>query len=105
MEAALAFREAGVCAAVVQGFSAEESDALRAVFGVPTIGVEQRNGCDGVVMNAYRAFGLLGKGDSPHSRDHWTGGPMETLRQLVEAQRSMSPRRARARGNNDPLAQ
>ena len=76
MEAALAYRGAGVCAAVVQGFSAEESDALRGGFGVPTIGVEQRNGCDGVVMNAYRALGLLAKGNSPRSGDNWTGGPM-----------------------------
>jgi 3-methyl-2-oxobutanoate hydroxymethyltransferase len=87
VEAAVALRGAGVSAAVVQGFSPEESDALRGVFGVPTIGVEQRNGCDGVVMNAYRALGILAKNDSPNSGHDWTSGPMETLRQAVEAQR------------------
>jgi ketopantoate hydroxymethyltransferase len=87
MEAAAALRGAGVSAAVVQGFSPEESDALRRAFGVPTIGVEQRNGCDGVVLNAYRALGILAKKDSPVSGHAWTSGPMEMLRQAVEAQR------------------
>jgi ketopantoate hydroxymethyltransferase len=85
--AAAALRSAGVIAAVAQGFSPEESDALRRVVGVPTIGVEQRNGCDGVVMNAYRALGILAKKDSPSAGDDWTSGPMEMLRDAVEAQR------------------
>jgi 3-methyl-2-oxobutanoate hydroxymethyltransferase len=87
MEAAVALGDAGVIAAVVQGFSPEESEALRRVFGVPTMGVEQRNGCDGVVMNAYRALGIVAKKDSPSAGHDWTSGPMETLRQAVETQR------------------
>jgi 3-methyl-2-oxobutanoate hydroxymethyltransferase len=87
LEAAMALRGAGVSAAVVQGFSPEESAALRGVFGVPTIGVEQRNGCDGVVMNAYRALGLLAKQGSPNPAHDSTPGPMETLRQAVETHR------------------
>jgi 3-methyl-2-oxobutanoate hydroxymethyltransferase len=87
MEAAAALRGAGVSASVVQGFSPEESDALRQVFGVPTLGVEQRNGCDGVVMNAYRALGILAKRDAPSAGHARTAGPMETLRDAVDAQR------------------
>lgn len=87
MEAAAALHGAGVSAAVVQGFSPEESNALRDVFGVPTIGVEQRHGCDGVVLNAYRALGLLATRDSPQAGRDSTSGPMQTLRQAVEAQR------------------
>jgi 3-methyl-2-oxobutanoate hydroxymethyltransferase len=90
MQAAMALRDAGVCAAVVQGFSPEESHALREVFRVPTIGVEQRNGCDGVVMNAYRALDILAKKESPMSGHRQTSGPMETLRHAVEAQRAAS---------------
>jgi 3-methyl-2-oxobutanoate hydroxymethyltransferase len=86
-EAAAALRGAGVSASVVQGFSPEESDALRQVFGVPTLGVEQRNGCDGVVMNAYRALGILAKRDAPSAGRDRTSGPMETLRDAIEAQR------------------
>ena len=86
-EAAVALRGAGVIAAVVQGLSPEESDALRRVLGVPTIGVEQRHGCDGVVMNAYRALGLLAKTDASSSSHDRASGPMETLRQAVETQR------------------
>jgi ketopantoate hydroxymethyltransferase len=95
LEAAAALRDAGVIAAVVQGFSPEESDALRRVLGVPTIGVEQRNGCDGVVVNAYRALGILAKQDSPSSGRDGISGPMETLRHAVEAQRPLPPRRSR----------
>jgi ketopantoate hydroxymethyltransferase len=84
MEAAAALRGAGVIAAVVQGFSPEESDALRRVGGVPTIGVERRNGCDGVVMNAYRALGLLAKQAAPSPGPAWASGPTEMLRQAVE---------------------
>jgi hypothetical protein len=69
---------------VVQGFSREESDALRSAFAVPTVGVEQRNGCDGVVRNAYRALGLLAKKDSPSAGHDRASGPMATLRQAVE---------------------
>lgn len=87
LEAAVALREAGVCAAVAQGFSPEESGALRRVLGVPTFGVEQGNGCDGVVLNAYRALGILTEKESPNSGRDWTAGPMETLRRAVEAQR------------------
>jgi 3-methyl-2-oxobutanoate hydroxymethyltransferase len=87
MQAAVDLRGAGVSAAVLQGFTPEESDALRRVVGVPTIGVEQRNGCDGVVMNAYRALGILARNDSPNSGPDWASGPMETLRQTIEAQR------------------
>jgi len=87
MQAALALRDAGVCAAVLQGFSAEESVALRDAFCVPTIGVEQRNGCDGVVINAYRALGILAKEESPISGRDETPGPMESLRRKNEAQR------------------
>lgn len=87
MEAAVALRCAGVSAAVVQGFLPGESDALRRVFGVPTIGVEQRHGCDGVVINAYRALGILATKDSSNSGHDSTSGPMEALRQAVEAQR------------------
>jgi 3-methyl-2-oxobutanoate hydroxymethyltransferase len=86
-EGAAALRGAGVSAAVLQGFSLEESDALRPVVGVPTIGVEQRNGCDGVVLNAYRALGLLSKRNSPSAGHDWASGPTETLRQAIEAQR------------------
>jgi 3-methyl-2-oxobutanoate hydroxymethyltransferase len=93
LEAAAALAGAGVIAAVVQGFSPEESDALRRPLGVPTIGVEQRNGCDGVVLNAYRALGLLAKSGSPNPGPAWTSGPMETLRRAVEAQRGDSRRR------------
>jgi 3-methyl-2-oxobutanoate hydroxymethyltransferase len=87
MAAAAALRGAGVIAAVVQGFAPEESDVLRGVLGVPTLGVEQRNGCDGVVLNAYRALGILAGKDSPSAAHGGTSGPAETLRQLVEAQR------------------
>ena len=87
MEAAFALRGAGVCAAVVQGFSPGESYALRGVFGVPTIGVEQRSGCDGVVINAYHALGILATKDSQHYGHDSTSGLMDTLRQAVEAQR------------------
>jgi 3-methyl-2-oxobutanoate hydroxymethyltransferase len=86
-EAAVALRGAGVCASVVQGFSLEEAGALRDVLRVPTIGVEQRNGCDGVVFNAYRALGILAERESPHSGHDWTAGPMELLHRVVEAQR------------------
>jgi hypothetical protein len=89
MEAAASLRGAGVIAAVVQGFSPEESAALRRVFGVPAIGVEQRNGCDGVVMNAYRALGILAMDDSSSSGRDRTTGVMETLRQAVETQRRL----------------
>jgi len=87
VEAAVALRGAGVSAAVVQGFSPEESDALQRVVGVPTIGVEQRDGCDGVVMNAYRALGLLARKDASSSSHDRASGPMETLRQAVDTQR------------------
>lgn len=88
LEAAAALRGAGVCAAVVQGFSPVESDALRRLLGVPTIGVERRNGCDGVVMNAYRALGILANTGSPSSGRGWASGPAEALRQAVAAERS-----------------
>jgi 3-methyl-2-oxobutanoate hydroxymethyltransferase len=83
-DAAVALRGAGVSAAVLQGFSPDESVALRGAFGVPTIGVEQRNGCDGVVRNAYRALGILAKQDSPRSGHDRASGPAETLRRAVE---------------------
>jgi 3-methyl-2-oxobutanoate hydroxymethyltransferase len=91
-DAAVALRDAGVIAAVLQGFSPEESDALRRVFGVPTIGVEQRNGCDGVVINAYRALGILAEKQSPNSSHQATSAPAETLRQAVEVQRRSGSR-------------
>lgn len=87
MNAAVALRASGVCAAVLQGFAPEESGALRGVLGVPTIGVERRNGCDGVVINAYRALGLLARTDSPKSEQGATSGPVETLRHAIDAQR------------------
>jgi 3-methyl-2-oxobutanoate hydroxymethyltransferase len=87
MEAAAALRGAGVSVAVVQEFSTAESSALRRVFGVPTIGVEQRNGCDGVVMNAYRALGILARNDSTNTEHDWTSGPLETLRRAIDTQR------------------
>ncbi|MEP6618813.1 MAG: 3-methyl-2-oxobutanoate hydroxymethyltransferase [bacterium] len=88
LAAAMALRGEGVHAAVVQGFSTEESKALRAAFAVPTIGVEERNGCDGVVMNAYRTLGILATRDLPGAGRNPARGPMETLREAVEAQRS-----------------
>jgi 3-methyl-2-oxobutanoate hydroxymethyltransferase len=87
MDAARALKAARVCAAVLQGFSLDESEALRRAFGVPTIGVEQRADCDGVVMNAYRALGILPRQRSLSPRDEPGSLPGDTLRRAVEALR------------------
>ncbi|HEY2026694.1 MAG TPA: hypothetical protein VGG78_06765, partial [Gemmatimonadaceae bacterium] len=92
VSAATALGDAGVSVAVLQGFSSEESDALRPVFAVPTLGVEQRNGCDGVVLNAYRALGILPTTGSPSSGPDWTSRPAEILCRMVEGQRSSPDR-------------
>jgi 3-methyl-2-oxobutanoate hydroxymethyltransferase len=87
IDAATALRAARVCAAVLQGFSSDESEALRRAFGVPTIGVEQRAGCDGVVMNAYRALGILPPRPALSPRHDLESLPGPTLRRAVEALR------------------
>jgi 3-methyl-2-oxobutanoate hydroxymethyltransferase len=87
IEAARAMKGARVCAAVLQGFSLGESEGLRSACGVPTIGVEQRGNCDGVVMNAYRALGILPQRDS-QSRSHAPGSYIaDALSRAVEALR------------------
>jgi 3-methyl-2-oxobutanoate hydroxymethyltransferase len=87
VEAARALKDARVCAAVLQGFSLDESETLRQAFGVPTIGVEQRANCDGVVMNAYRALGILPRQHSLSPRSEQGSLPGDTLRRAIEALR------------------
>jgi 3-methyl-2-oxobutanoate hydroxymethyltransferase len=87
IEAARAMGQARVCAAVLQGFSSDESAILRRESGVPTIGVEQRASCDGVVINAYRALGILPHRPSRGPRAEPGALPADTLRQAVEALR------------------
>jgi 3-methyl-2-oxobutanoate hydroxymethyltransferase len=87
IEAAKALKDARVCAAVLQGFPSEESEALRRELGVPTIGVEQRANCDGVVINAYRALGILPHQHAQSSRYERGRLPGDTLRCAVEALR------------------
>jgi 3-methyl-2-oxobutanoate hydroxymethyltransferase len=87
MEAARALKDARVCAAVLQGFAPDESEALRRASGVPTIGVEQRANCDGVVINAYRTLGILPHRHAPSPRSEPGSLPGDALRQAVEALR------------------
>jgi 3-methyl-2-oxobutanoate hydroxymethyltransferase len=87
VEAARSMQGARVCAVVLQGFSPEESAALRREAGVPTIGVEQPGNCDGVVLNAYRALGILPPRDGVGSPSGPRSLPAETLRHAVETLR------------------
>jgi 3-methyl-2-oxobutanoate hydroxymethyltransferase len=87
VEAAKALKGVRVCAAVLQGFSPEESEILKRECGVPTLGVEQRANCDGVVMNAYRALGILPPKDSQGDSHEPAALPADILRRRVEALR------------------